>query len=77
LEQVIDASTWKAAASIGREDLGSLRVGAVGDAAVLDLEEGEFAYDDRAGNVLRCGRRFVPLLTIKDGRRWRKPVVLP
>ena len=76
LEQVIDASTRKAAAVIGREDLGSLRIGAVGDAAVLDLEEGEFAYDDRAGNVLRCRRRFVPLLTIKDGRRWRKPVVL-
>jgi dihydroorotase len=78
LEQVIAAVTRNAAAAIGKqESLGSLGVGYAGDATVLDLEEGAFAFDDRAGNVIQSQRRFVPLLTIKSGARWRKPVVLP
>jgi dihydroorotase len=75
LEQVIGATTQNAAAAIGRDsELGSLRVGAVGDAAVLELEAGDFAFDDRAGNVLKCRRRLAPVLTVKSGARWRKPV---
>jgi dihydroorotase len=74
LEQVVAATTQNAAAAIGRDsELGSLRVGAAGDAAVLELEAGDFAFDDRAGNVLKCRRRLAPVLTVKSGRRWRKP----
>jgi dihydroorotase len=77
LEQVVAATTQNAAAAIGRDsELGSLRVGAAGDAAVLELEAGDFAFDDRAGNVLKCSRRLLPVLTVKSGRRWRKPVKL-
>jgi dihydroorotase len=76
LEQVVDAATRSAAAAIGRiENLGSLRAGAAGDATVLDLEEGAFAFDDRAGNTLRCRRRLVALLTVRSGRRWRAPIL--
>jgi len=75
LEQVVAATTQNAAAAIGRTaELGSLRVGGVGDAAVLELEEGDFAFDDRAGNVLKSRRRLAPVLTVKNGARWRKPV---
>ncbi len=77
LEQVIGATTHSAAAAVGREEnLGSLRVGYAGDATVLDLEEGDFVFDDRAKNTMQSRRRLVPLLTIKAGARWRKPVVL-
>jgi dihydroorotase len=74
---VIAATTQNAAAAIGRDsEIGSLRVGAVGDAAVLELEAGDFAFDDRAGNVLKCRRRLAPVLTVRNGSRWRKPVKL-
>jgi dihydroorotase len=75
LEQVIAATTQNAADAIGRNaELGSLRVGAVGDAAVLELEDGDFAFDDRAGNILKCRRRLASVLTVKSGKRWRKSV---
>jgi dihydroorotase len=74
LEQVVAATTKNAAAAIGKEsEVGSLRVGGVGDAAVLELEEGDFAFDDRAGNILKSRRRLTPVLTVKKGIRWRKP----
>ena len=77
LEQVVAATTRRAAAAIGREDtLGNLRVGCAGDATVLDLEEGDFIFDDRAGNTIKSRHRLTPLLTVKGGARWRKPVVL-
>jgi dihydroorotase len=75
LEQVIAATTQNAAAAIGRgAELGSLRVGAAGDAAVLELEDGDFAFDDRAGNVLKSRRRLAPVLTVRSGRRWKQSV---
>jgi dihydroorotase len=77
LEQVITATTANAAKAISKEEiLGSLRVGCAGDAAVFDIEQGNFALDDRAGNVLKCRRRLAPMLTVKNGRRWRKPIAL-
>jgi dihydroorotase len=73
LEQVVAATTKNPAAAIGRgAELGSLRIGAVGDAAVLELEEGDFAFGDRAGNVLKSRRRLAPVLTVKSGSRWGK-----
>ena len=75
LEQVVAATTQNAAAAIGKgETLGNLRVGSAGDATVVDLEEGDFAFDDRAGNVLKSRRRLAHVLTVKSGARWRKPV---
>jgi dihydroorotase len=77
LEQVIAATTANAAKAIGKEGvLGSLRIGCTGDAAVFAIEEGVFALDDRAGNILQCRKRLEPMLTVKSGRRWRKPIAL-
>jgi dihydroorotase len=77
LEQVIAAVTQNAAAAIGKQgSLGSFQTGFAGDATVLDLEEGNFVFDDRSGNLIRSRRRLVPLLTVKGGARWRKPVVV-
>ena len=72
LEEVVAASTCNGARAIGQEGvLGVLKVGAAGDAAVLEIEDGEFAYDDAEGAVVRCSRRVNAIMTIKDGRRWR------
>ncbi len=70
VEQVIERVTIRPASVIGREDLGSLRIGSVGDVAVLELEEGKFAYPDMLGDEVQAERRFAPSHTIKDGRRW-------
>ena len=74
LDEVVRAATVNGAKAIGKEDaLGTLRTGSVGDAAVLELEEGDFAYDDATGTAVRCNRRFTPVLTVKDGVVWRGP----
>ena len=74
LPAVISMVTDKAAAAIGKStEIGTLRVGSAGDAAVLELQEGDFTFVDGAGNSIQAGRRLAALLTVKDGQRWRQP----
>jgi dihydroorotase len=49
LGDVVRAATETPAKLLGRPDLGSLRPGSAGDAAVLELREGRFDYDDVEG----------------------------
>jgi dihydroorotase len=71
LGDVVRAATSAPAAAIGRSgDLGTLRVGAAGDAAVFVVEEGRFAYEDADGNTLEGARRWVPRLTVRAGGVW-------
>ena len=70
-EQVIRSVTTCPASAINRGDLGTLRIGTVGDAAVLELEEGHFAYEDMLGNEITSGIRFTHVLTIREGIKWR------
>ena len=75
LEEVVGAMTCNAAKAIGQDGvLGTLGAGAVGDAAVMELVEGDFAYDNMAGEAVRCSQRINPVMTIKNGRRWRPAV---
>ncbi len=74
LEEVIRGVTANPASVIAsvidKGELGSLRVGAVGDAAVLTLEEGNFTYPDMLGDEVKTNLRFAHALTVKDGKRW-------
>jgi dihydroorotase len=73
LAAVIASVTDKAAAALGKSpELGTLRVGSVGDAAVLDLQQGEFTFVDVVGNQIQSGQRLAHVLTVKHGRRWRQ-----
>ncbi len=73
LPEVIRAVTEAPARAIGQAGkLGALVPGASGDAAVLELEEGDFTFGDAAGHDLKAARRFVPVLTVRAGRRWRR-----
>lgn len=73
LDGVIATVTSKAAAAIGQEkELGTLQVGSTGDAAVLDLQSGEFTFVDAAGNQVKSDRQLTSILTVKDGQRWRQ-----
>jgi dihydroorotase len=74
LAAVVSSVTDKAAAAIGQSaHLGTLRVGSAGDAAVLDLQQGEFTFVDAAGHHVQAGQRLAAVLTVKDGQRWRQP----
>jgi len=72
VEDVVRTATSAPAKVIGQEHrLGTLAPGAEGDAAVLSLEEGSFAFGDAAGHTISASRRFVPVLTVKGGQHWR------
>jgi dihydroorotase len=73
LVEVIKASTLAPAAALGREDLGRLEIGAVGDATLLELAEGQFDYRDVLGET-RSGRwRFKARGLVVAGRWWHQP----
>ncbi len=70
LVEVIRASTLAPAAALGRHDLGRLESGAVGDATLLELAEGQFDYRDVLGES-RSGRWRLNLRgLVVAGRRW-------
>ncbi len=73
LKEVIRASTWTAAQTIQREELGHMSVGAVADVAVLDVRNGDFAYADAYGARLEGKQRIEAQLTLREGRVvWNK-----
>lgn len=69
LEEVVASVTSRAAAAIGKAgELGSLAPGMAGDAAVFDVEEGDFTFVDSAGNEVRASRRLRTQAVVHDGR---------
>lgn len=69
LEQVIDASTQAPARAIRRPELGTLGPGNVGDATVLELEDGEFDFFDVRGET-RTGEQMLRLKGMVIAGRW-------
>jgi dihydroorotase len=67
LKEVIEASTWKPAQVIGREELGHLSEGAVADVAVFSMRKGEFGFLDSRGNLKPGNRKLETELTLRDG----------
>ncbi len=85
LEQVVARSTVAPAQFINRALpapareplLGTLQVGAPGDAAVLDLQGGAFAFRDSLGYSWTGPQRLSPVHTILGGRPWGRPYPHP
>ena len=67
--EVIRASTQNAALALSRPELGSLRPGAVGDAALLSLDEGQFEYVYTVGEKL-TGERKINVRGVVLGGKW-------
>ncbi|MBC7237376.1 MAG: amidohydrolase/deacetylase family metallohydrolase [Chloroflexi bacterium] len=55
------------------DEVGTLKVGACGDAAVFALEEGAFPLTDCQGETRIGHRRLVPRLVVRGGRIYRGP----
>ncbi|SDB55125.1 amidohydrolase/deacetylase family metallohydrolase [Bauldia litoralis] len=70
LEEVIRASTVNVAKAMRREDLGTFRTGALGDATIYTVDEGRFDYHDVVGEVLTGDRKIVPAGVVLEGRWW-------
>jgi dihydroorotase len=81
LEAVVARSTWAPAQFIAnvfgphfREPLlGSLQVGAPGDAAILEPQTGEFSFQDSLGTTWTGRERLAPVHCILGGRPWGRP----
>lgn len=70
LGEVVAASTVTPARALLRPELGSLRVGSVGDATVLSLDEGQFDFVDVAGEHLIGDRKLNSRGVVVAGKWW-------
>lgn len=71
LDHAIAATTANSAEAIGKAgELGTLAVGAVGDAAVFEIESGRFAFVDSVGHRVEGEQRLRPLHTVHHGQLW-------
>jgi dihydroorotase len=73
LIDVIRASTAAPAAALGRTDIGRLQIGAVGDATVLELAEGDFEYRDVLGEARAGRQRLEARGLVVAGGWWHPP----
>jgi len=70
LPEVIRRTTVNAAMALKRHELGSLKVGSVGDATILSVREGKFDYVDVVGEHLTGDRKIVSEGVVIAGRWW-------
>jgi len=70
LSTVIKLATVNAAAAIKRPDLGTLKVGGVGEATVIDQASGRFDYADSIGEHLIGDKRLFSAGVVLAGRWW-------
>jgi dihydroorotase len=70
LATVIKLATVNPAAAIKRPDLGTLRVGSVGEATVIDQASGRFDYTDCIGERMLGDTRLVSAGVVLAGRWW-------
>lgn len=73
LIDAIRASTAAPAAALGRTDIGRLQIGAVGDATVLELAEGDFEYRDVLGEARAGRQRLEARGLVVAGGWWHPP----
>jgi dihydroorotase len=78
LEQVVAMATVAPAKLIGRvEKLGTLQIGAPGDASVMELVEGPVNFVDTRGNTRQGQRYLKPVQTVRAGRPFGRPYPQP
>jgi dihydroorotase len=73
LGPVIRASTAAPAEALAREDIGHLTVGAAGDAAILQMAEGDFEFRDVLGETRRGRQQLALRGLVVGGRSWSPP----
>lgn len=73
LERVLAKVTATPAESLGMaSEIGTLAVGAWGDAVVLELRQGRFTFHDAAAHEQVGGELLVPVAVVRAGRLYRE-----
>ena len=70
LRDVIAATTVNAAMALKRPELGTLKVGSVGDATILSINNGQFDYVDVVGEHMTGDKRIFSEGVVIAGRWW-------
>jgi dihydroorotase len=70
LSDVIAATTVNSAMALRRPELGSLKVGSVGDATLISIREGQFDYVDVVGEHMTGASKIVSEGVVIGGRWW-------
>ncbi len=70
LPEVVACGTTNAALAIRRPDLGTLKVGAVGEASIFEVLDEPTEYKDVVGEVITGERRFVAHGLVLNGQWW-------
>ncbi len=70
LRDVIAATTVNAAMALKRPELGTLKVGSLGDATILSVKSGEFDYVDVVGEHMTGDKRIFSEGVVIAGRWW-------
>lgn len=69
LDEVIRVSTQNPAKIIRLEDkIGTLREGCIADIGAFEPQEKKYLFDDCFGEKMEGTVKFIPALTIMDGR---------
>ena len=78
LEEVLRKVTATPAQTLGMADrIGTLRVGAWGDAVAFELQEGEFRLEDSRGEVRTGRQKLVPKVVVRGGRVYKEKATAP
>jgi dihydroorotase len=73
LEEALHKVTATPARALGMSDqIGTLRVGAWGDAVVFDLQQGQFEFRDSRGETRVGMQRLVPTVVVRGGKLYRE-----
>ena len=72
LTEVIHSATERPAHALQRRDLGTLKPGGAGDATLLALEEGQFAFRDSTNAELTGRLRLSPRGVVIGGAMWHR-----
>lgn len=67
IEEVVARVTFNAARAARRPELGRLEEGGIGDATVLQIEEGAVTIQDVDGRTRQAERRLVPVGVVRAG----------
>jgi dihydroorotase len=83
LKSVINASTWKPAQIIKRQELGNLSVGTEADITILNIRKGKFGLFDYTGQKIETDKKLECEMTVRAGKivydlnGIATPVILP
>jgi dihydroorotase len=74
LPEIVRTATANPAQALHRPELGTLRIGAVADATIFDIEDGTFKFYDALGEALDSRQRLRLRATVVDGALSRSSI---